>query len=321
MNRSLAIGLLCLAVGLIGGALIAKNRAPEPKEKAPPPAPVVAAPQPPPPPPGPDPEVATLRARVAELEAKLAAEKNPPPPPPAPKTPETDAAKAEWKEKLDALLSKGAQAYKGSDFFAMLEELKKRGKEGIDTLADRLLNAETGGERFLAAALLEDLHDASAIPALAQALQKDEDLLVRRMSSHAIAMIQNEAGLPSLRTAMTSDSDWGVRVNAAYGVAKLGQADGVKLLEDAYNSTTTPAEYRLAVLGGLGDVAAKSSAPIFKKILTESTDITALFIAIGAVQKLGDAGFVQDLNRIAGDAKYASNIREMAKKAADALSK
>ncbi|HEU4339600.1 MAG TPA: HEAT repeat domain-containing protein [Planctomycetota bacterium] len=319
MNRSLAFGMLIgLAGGLIAGALIAKSKAPVT------PSPVVAPPPPPPPivlSPAPDPEVAGLRAEVTELKAKLAAANKPPPPPSSPGTSEADAAKPGWKEKLDELLKKGVTEYQGEAFHAMLAELKKLGKEGIDKLADRLLHAETGGERFLAAALLEELGDPSAIPALAQALQKDEDLLVRRMSSHAIAMIKNETGLPSLRTAMNSDSDWGVRVNSAYGVAKLGQADGVKMLEDAYNSTTTPAEYRLAVLGGLADVAAKSSAPIFKKILTESTDISALFVTIGAVQKMGDPAFVQDLNRIAGDAKYAANIREMAKKAADALAK
>jgi len=324
MNNSLAIGLLVgLAAGSIAGAIIAKSKAPAPPPAiaAPPPAPPVVKATAPPKDDSRDVEIAALRTQVAELTTKLAAANKPPPPPSSSGSAETETAKPGWKEKLDELLKKGAGEYKGEAFFAMLEELKKQGKEGIDKLAERLLHAETGGERFLAAALLEDLGDPSAISALAQALQKDEDLLVRRMSSHAIAMIKNEAGLPSLRTAMNSDSDWGVRVNAAYGVAKLGQSDGVKMLEDAYNSTTTPAEYKIAVLGGLGDVAAKSSAPIFKKILTESTDITALFIAIGAVQRLGDTGFVQDLNRIAGDAKYSSNIREMAKKAADVLAK
>jgi HEAT repeat protein len=323
MNRSVAIGLVIgLAIGLIAGALVSRSK--KTRDKAPvaaAPAPPPALPPPSPPPPSPDPEVAALRARVAELESKLAAEKPALPAPNKPEAVESEESKAEWNAKFDEWLKKGAQEYKGEAFFAMLAELKKRGKAGLDQLADRLLNAETGGERFLAAALLEELGDPAGIPALAQALSKDEDLLVRRMSSHALAMIKNDAGLPALRTAMASDSDWGVRVNSAYGVAKLGQADGVKLLEDSYKSSSTPAEYRLAVLGGLSDVAAPSSAPIFKKILAESTDITALFLAIGAAEKLKDATFVQDLNRIAGDSKYAANIREMARKAADALSK
>jgi HEAT repeat protein len=141
------------------------------------------------------------------------------------------------------------------------------------------------------------------------------------MSSHAIALIENEAGLPSLRAAMSADSDWGVRVNAAYGVAKQGHADGLKALEDAYKSDSTPAEYRLAVLGGLADVASPSSAPIFRKVLAESTDLTYLYFAIGAVEKLKDASFIPELNRIISDAKYPANVREMAKKAADALAR
>jgi len=326
VNRSLAIGLVIgLGIGLIAGALIAKSKQPPDKET------VVAPPSPPPLPPpppapketAPDPEVEKLRTENAELKKKLEAKAKTEA---ARDDATTDfekaqAAKPEWAEKLDALLKKGIAGYKSADFFALVGELKKLGKEGVDKLAEKLLRAESAGERFLAGALLEDLGDPAAIPALAKSLQQDDDLLVRRMSSHAIAMIKNEAGLTALRAAMSSDTDWGVRVNSAYGVAKLGQPDGVKMLEDSYLSASTPAEYKIAVLGGLADVASPSSAPVFRKVLGESTDVTYLFLVISAVEKLKDPSFVPDLNRIAGDAKYAANVREMAKKAADGLSK
>ena len=320
MNRSF-IGLVAgLAIGLVGGALIAKTRPKEPKLPAPSaPAPVPAPLPPPPPPPPPvveDSEVPALKARIADLEAQLAAKATTAPPPTT-----ADPSKPEWRQKLDSLLKKGIQGYKSDEFRKAVAELLEHKKEGLEALAEKLLKSESAGERFLAAALMEDMDDPEAISALAQALQKDDDLLVRRMSSHAIAMIQNEAGLPSLRTAMSSDTDWGVRVNSAYGVAKLGQPDGVKMLEDSYRSTATPAEYKFAVLGGLADVASPSSAPIFKKILGESTEFTALYMTIGAVEKMKDVSFLPDLNRIAADSKYPANVREHAKKVAEALAK
>jgi HEAT repeat protein len=317
MNKSVGFALVGLAVGLVAGGLIARARRPDvqPQVTAPPPPPVAVR-QPEPLAEIPDPEVERLRARVAVLEAQLKEK-----PAVATAPPEAPSEKPTWMQKLSELLKTGAAAYKSAKFQEMVADLKGVGKEAIQALGDKLLHAESAGERFLAAALLEELDDPSAIPALTSALQNDEDPLVRRMSSHAIALIENEAGLPALRSAMAADTDWGVRVNSAYGVAKLGQADGVKTLEDAYKSAATPAEHKLAVLGGLADVAAPSSAPIFKKILAEATDISYLYVAISAAQKLNDVSFLPDLNRIAADTKYSSNVREFAKKAAEALSK
>jgi HEAT repeat protein len=117
---------------------------------------------------------------------------------------------------------------------------------------------------------------------------------------------------------MTADKDWGVRVNSAYGMAKLGREDGLTMLQNAYSSADTPAMYRGAILSGLADVAAPSTAPLFRKILSDTKDETYLFIAISAVTKMKDAGARPDLERIVSS-ELPESIREAARKALEAI--
>jgi hypothetical protein len=321
MNRSHALGILIgLAAGLVAGALVAKSRAPEAPPAAPMPPPIAPPPPAAPEEPKPDPEVATLKARVAELEAKLAAKikvelENAP----APEKPDA-ATLPDWTESFGRLAKKGLNAFTDPEFRKLLDDLRKRGAKGIEDLAAKLLRAESAGERFLAGALLEGLADPSSIPALSESLGKDEDSLVRRMASHALLTIATEAVLPALRAAMTGDKDWGVKVNAAYGVAKQGHVDGARALEEAYWSKETPAQYHAIVFGALADIAAPSSAPFFRRILAESTEIGYLLGSISALEKMKDSASVSELNRIATTSSYSQNVREAAKKAADALS-
>jgi len=323
MNRSVALGILVgLAAGLVVGALVAKSRAAEV---------AAAVPKPPPPAPPapvevkPDPEVATLRARVTELEAMLAAKikvETAPDPEDAPPDAASKAAESDnWIEKFEDLIGQGLGAYGRRDFNKLVELLKKAGPKALAELSNRLLHGATANERFFAAALMEGIGDPAAIPALTQSLQKEKEWLARRMSSHALAIIGTEVALAPLRAAMAEDKDWGVRINSAYGVAKQGQADGQKVLEGFYTSATSSGEEKLVSLFVLAEVAAPSSAPIFRKILSESAEATNLLAAIGAVEKMKDTMSLGDLNRIASDAKYPSKVREAARKAADALAK
>lgn len=141
---------------------------------------------------------------------------------------------------------------------------------------------------------------------------------MRRMASHAIAVIGTEEALKPLREAMDADTDWGVRVNSAYGIAKAGGEDGLKYLQGAYLSENTPSEYLLAILGGLADVAAPSTAPLFRKILGDTEDPTYLFIAIGALKKMKDQSAVTELLRIV-DSDLPESIRRAAADAIEEL--
>ena len=318
---SVVIGL---AVGFLAGSIFVKTM----RKPAEPPAPQASkpAPAPPPVPPqsnfgdvgsttAPDPEVEKLRARVAELETKLAKAAAPPA-----EAPVEEVEIGVLTDRIKALAPKGLRAFSDPELGKLIEELKKKGAKGVEAVADMLLNSKSQDERFLAGAILEGLKDPASIPALSESLGKDEAGLVRRMSSHALAMIGTEASLPALRAAMSADKDWGVRVNSAYGVAKQGQPDGAKVLEDAYYSKEA-AGYQAIIFNALADAATPANAPFFRKVLGESSEIGYLIGSIGALEKLKDAESVSLLNRIAGDAKYDPTVREAAKKAAETLSK
>ena len=301
MNRFLQ-GLLLGLVAGAGAAVVLVRRAPAPEVR---PSATVPAPAPSS---VPDEEKRRLSARVAELEAELAAEAKPQAAAPSPPEPAVDLA-----ARFDALVEKGLAAM--AEAPALAELVKKKGKEGFDLLAARLLNGKTSQERFLAAAVLGATQDPSAVGPLAEALAKDPDDLVRRMASHALATMKQEAAEPALRTALSADADWGVRVNSAYGLAKLGHADGLRMLENAYTSSETPAEYRLPILGGLADVASPDSALLFRRMLADTRDPTYLFMAVSALAKMKDSGARADLERLAAAADVPPSIREAAQKA------
>ncbi len=276
---------------------------------------LVAGPRPVPLPPVPVPRMlpaetpTPLRPEVQRPVSKADEQKQAPSPTPAP-APEKPAA-PELGERFEKLVEGGLASLRGPEFGELKDAVKAAGKSGIDFLANRLRTSSSATERFLAGALLEAAGDVDAVPALASVLKSDKDDMVRRMASHAIAVLGSPAAEDPLREASTRDSDWGVRVNSAYGLAKLGQDDGLKMLREAYESTSTPPEYRLPVLGGLAGVAAPSTAPLFRKILTDTKDVSYLLMSIGALEKMKDAGALAALQQV-----VQSSSPEMVKQAA-----
>lgn len=206
----------------------------------------------------------------------------------------------------------------GEKFLKLAEAVKGMGPEGIAYLAERLAKGENTATRFLAAALFEHLADPAAAPSLVEALQGDPDALVRRMASHALAVAQMEKGYDALERAMIADQDWGVRVNSAYGLAKVGRPQGLDTLVKAYESEETPAEYRISILGGISDVAAPSTAPLFRRILAEKEDMTYLYLAINAIEKMKDRDSLEALAHLVSHAKEDS-VKEAAKRAYNSI--
>jgi len=259
-----------------------------------------------------------LSRRVEELEksrpiptATPAKEEKPKPGAPAP---------AEIAELFAKLSESGLAGFRSPTFAEALEAVKKSGKPSIGYLSNVLKTSTSATERFYAAALLEGAGDAGGLPGLVSALKGDSDSLVRRMASHAIAVLAAPEGAGPLREAATGDSDWGVRVNSAYGLAKLGNDDGLKILQEAYESPSTPAEYRLAVLGGLADVAAPSTASLFRKILSDTQDVSYLLASIGALEKMKDTQALPALQNLAGSSS-SQIVKQAAAKAIEAIGK
>lgn len=223
-------------------------------------------------------------------------------------------------ELLATLVGTGLAGFRSPKFGEALEAVKKGGKASIEFLANVLKTSSSATERFYAAALLEGAGDVGALPGLAAALKNDSDDLVRRMASHAVALLGTSEAQAPLREAATGDSDWGVRVNSAYGLAKLNDEEGLRILQDAYESPKTPAEYRLAVLGGLADVAAPSTGPLFVKILTDTQDVSYLLASIGALEKMKDSDALQALQQLSGSSP-SQIVRQAAARAIDAIQK
>jgi len=259
-----------------------------------------------------------LTRRVEELE------KSRPLPAAAPAKEETPKSgtppPAEIAELFAKLAESGLAGFRSPKFGETLEAVKKSGKPSIEYLSQVLKTSTSATERFYAAALLEGAGDAAGLPGLVSALKSDSDSLVRRMASHALAVLGAPEGAGPLREAATGDSDWGVRVNSAYGLAKLNNDDGLKILQDAYESPSTPAEYRLAVLGGLADVAAPATAPLFRKILGDTQDVSYLLASIGALEKMKDTEALPALENLAGSSS-SQIVKQAAAKAIEAIRK
>lgn len=302
-----------LAAGFIGGAFLAAVVVLFARPRAEPTAPAAVAPPP---------SAAVLdaaaalkeenrilREKVAELEKAGAAAAA------APKSvvrPDSEKpAAADYKDLFAKLAELGLGAFQSPKFKEALEAIKSAGKPGIEFLANLLKTSKSATERFMAAALLEGAGDPSAVESLAHVLKGDGDDMVRRMASHALAVLGAPAAESPLRAATAEDPDWGVRVNSAYGLAKLGKDDGLRILRESYESPDTPAEYRLAILGGLADVAAPSTAPLFRRILADTKDASYLLFSIGALAKMKDAESIPALEKVAG-----SGQPEMVKQAA-----
>ncbi len=237
-------------------------------------------------------------------------------PVPAPEKP----AAPELGERFEKLAAGGLASLRGPEFGETKDAVKAAGKSGIEFLSNRLRTSASATERFLAGALLEAAGDADAVPALASGLKSDKDDMVRRMASHAIAVLGSPAAEAPLREASTGDADWGVRVNSAYGLAKLGQDDGLKMLREAYESPGTPAEYRIPILGGLADVAAPSTAPLFRKILTDTKDMSYLLMSIGALEKMKDVGALPALQQVL-QSTSPDMVKQAAAKAIESIKK
>lgn len=265
-----------------------------------------------------------LKERVAALEKELAAARDGSPLPGPPKDPAAETRSGEELTALFREVAKGglmALHSKGKDLGELVKSLKAMGPAGLALLSEWLASEDTD-ERFLAAMMMDPsqggMADPAHVPALVKALSGDESDLVRRMASHALAVAHNKDSLDALLNAMAGDKDWGVRVNSGYGVAKAGDPRGLEAMMTAYKNPDI-GQYKLAVLGGLMDVAAPSTAPFFRDILDHDTDMTALLYSIQAVQSMKDQGSLDSLKNLIFNAKDNS-IKGAAKKAYNEIS-
>lgn len=265
-------------------------------------------------------DLAAKAREVEEAKAALAAAKSA-----AATDPGPEAAAPEDRQKSLVAASKAFQelAKKGQLAFLSPENAGVVKQLALDLIAagdlayeflEEALDGSDSAQRFLAAALLDDLDMEKSLPLLRKALLENPDDWVRRMASHSLATRKVEEAVPDLRKAMTDDKDWGVRVNSAYGLAKMGHKDGLDSLVEAYKDESHAVQERLGVLGGIADVADPSTAPIFRELLATSMDDTTLILSISAVEKMKDQASLGALQAIIQGSR-SSLVKEPAKKA------
>lgn len=314
MNRTFVSGFFAgIVVATLLGVLVVISRGGPEKLPAAPPKKVENAPPQ-------HPDMAALRSEnerlMRELEKRPAAPLTPTPP--APSSP-PEPPLERLIEDFEALASESGLAAMGDgDFIKLRDAFRKRPAESVKKLGELLLNGKNAQVRAVAALMIEAVGDGSAVPWLEKSLKEEKDDLVRRCSSHAAALIRGEGYAPVLLQSMRSDTDWGVRVNSAYGLAKGGNDEGLQTLLAFYDSPEAK-DYRIAVLGGIADVAHPTTAPMFRKMLAESSDVTLLSLSISAIEKMKDQASLPLLAQIV-QGTAPESARNAAKKAYNTIS-
>ncbi len=203
----------------------------------------------------------------------------------------------------------------------LVARFRALGDTGLELLTTLLRDAETSESRVLAAAILEKLGDRHAIPALDQALN-DEDVLVRRMASHALATLDDDGAIAALERAMYDDRDWGVRANAAYGLARLGRQQGIDALRRFYEDASIDPASKLAVLGGMAEVGEIGYADIFRPLLTdEHAELTYRLLALHWAARARDAQTRDAIEQMVRDPRTPPSLREAARRALAVIEK
>lgn len=179
----------------------------------------------------------TLESRISGLEEKTASLA-----PSAEKETGKEAATQDPEKLLEeaekifvSLKDSGVSAYASPKLTELAEKIRELGEEGREFVL-RELTSEDGDGRFLAAAVAEKLKDPELIDVLETSALEDENFLVRRMSSHALAFMDHEAAGDALLNIINKETrDGGVRINAWYGLATLGRPEAIPTFEKLLN--------------------------------------------------------------------------------------
>lgn len=268
-------------------------------------------------------ELVRLRKEAGELREKLAKRPEPPAPPPAPVTPpqvaqaEDPAVDESFKEMQKIIQEKGFGALSDPRLGEVKKALDKSKAEAVRRLGEMLLHGKSAAERGIAAFFLASMDDPAAIGYLEKSLRDERDDFVRRCSSNVLARMEKPAANAALREAMQNDKDWGVRVNSAYGLAKNGDRDGLDTLVGYYDSQEAR-EFRVSILQAIADVAEPSTAPLFRKVLSQPSDSGLLLMAIPALGKMKDRESLPLLAAVIQD-NPSESVTDAAKKAYNAI--
>ncbi|MEZ4465562.1 MAG: HEAT repeat domain-containing protein [bacterium] len=203
---------------------------------------------------------------------------------------------------------------------ALMKELAALGPEGIKILS-AMLKSGTDDERFVAAAMLEKLGDPSAVPALADLLfdPKNDNTLLQRMASHAMAIIGGEEAVGPLERVLEGEMEWGIKANSAFGLAQMGRESGIDWMLETYTNASDPT-VAAALLPAMAEVGDPSYLPVFHRILQEESEYSKRYVALHGITKTGSRESLPVLQAIIDDPKADRALVTAAQKALGEIS-
>ncbi|MEZ4472887.1 MAG: HEAT repeat domain-containing protein [bacterium] len=203
---------------------------------------------------------------------------------------------------------------------ALMKELAALGPEGIKILS-AMLRSGTDDERFVAAAMLEKLGDPSAVPALADLLfdPKNDNTLLQRMASHAMAIIGGEEAVGPLERVLEGEMEWGIKANSAFGLAQMGRESGIDWMLETYTNASDPT-VAAALLPAMAEVGDPSYLPVFHRILQEESEYSKRYVALHGITKTGSRESLPVLQAIIDDPKADRALVTAAQKALGEIS-
>ena len=228
---------------------------------------------------------------------------------------------AEVRSDLKALMkAEGLKIFGLAKDHPLFKELVAMGPEGVKLLGAMLKTGDQS-ERFGAAALMEKLMNADAVPHLEAAIfggDNDDNVLVQRMASHALGKIGGETAIPVLERVVAEGSEWGVRTNAAYSLAEMGRSSGIDWLLENYEAQSD-AGAKMAILGAMGQIGDPSYLPTLHTVLKEETEYSKRYLAVTGIAKAARAESLPVLEAIISNPDEDKMIITEAQKAYDEI--
>ena len=267
------------------------------------------------------PEVARkIQERLKAVEAKLDSEdvataEDDEPAAGASEDPEALLDEAE--ELFASLTKSGFSAYASPKLVQLAERLGGLEDGGRQFVLDALLS-EDSDDRFVAAALAEKMKNPALINDLKAAAIEDENFMVRRMSSHALAFMKNEKAAGSLVEIIEKETrDPGVALNAWYGLAEMKHPRTAAMFERVLDRAggDVPADM---VVGTALKTADPSLLPALRKAYDR--DNVSKPLKIGILQTLAKAEsgeYGNFVRQVANDANAPEELRKAAQASLD----
>jgi len=148
---------------------------------------------------------------------------------------------------------------------------------------------------------------------------EDKDFLVRRMSSHALALMESaKAGDALLEVLQKENDDMGVKINAWYGLAKLKRPEAVDTFENVLDAAGGDIPCDLLVNAALDvSIGNPTLLPALQKAYNRKQVST--WIKSKILQVLGKAEGVEYAPFLKGVAADSATEEALRKSARDAL--